>query len=231
MRLRGFHLRDAEANIQDINLEFKEDDGSILNNVCVFGRNGSGKTYMLGCIARAWSACVLSKASAELPYVAKMLRIDFEVNNEIVSLHMRNGIVEKSSTLVKNAEVFVGDEAKVRHGIVYYASGRGSVSRSTVRSGTQLSDSVSVTFPVVYDLHMRDVTDSIVMIDDWDLGLDAESSRNFYSHLVKHTLSKGNQLVLSSSIFPAKYVSGVREISGRQDPVQESSVLLGKVRG
>lgn len=230
MRLRGFHMRDADCKLQDINLEFKEDNGSILNNVCVFGKNGSGKTYMMGCIARAWSACVLSKASTELPYVAKMLRIDFEVKNEIVSLHIRNGIVEKSSTLVKNAEVFVGDEAKVRHGIVYYASNRGAVTRSTVREGMGIAESVALTFPVIYDLHMRDVTDSVVMVDDWDMGLDVESARNFYSHLVKHTLSKGNQLILSSVNFPAKYVSGVRELSGRQDPVQGSSALLGKIK-
>lgn len=230
MFLRGYHLRGSKV-LDDLSLEFRGDDSSSLNIVYLFGRNGSGKSYIMGSIARSWSGSVLSGGSLDLPYIADMLRIDYELGSEICGVHIRGGRLEKSSSLAKHSDISVGDSPHVKNGIVYYSCDRLGVTRSTVRGGTQLSDSVCFTFPVLYDLHMRDIRDSIIMIDDWDRGLDSESSRNFYTHLVRHTLSKGNQLILSSSTFPSDYIpsGSIIRLSLRTDPIQRSMSLMRDV--
>jgi hypothetical protein len=231
MKLRGLHIRGSK-DIEDQSLEFKDSEGSTLNMIHVFGRNGSGKSYIAGAIARGWSGSVLGNSPTELPYVADMIRMDFEVGTEIVALHIRRGNLEKSSTLSKAAEVSVGDKPFVKNGIIYYSSNRGVVTRSTVRSGSLLSDSVSNCFPPLYDFTMREIRDSVVIIDDWDMGLDVESSSSFYGKLVRNALSKGNQLVLFSSIFPAEFIEerSRRELAGRVDPVQKSQSYLSQVQ-
>jgi len=231
MRLRGFRVRGSK-DIQDHDLEFKDSDGSPLNIVHLFGKNGSGKSYIAGAIARAWSNSVLSGGSAELPYLADMIRIDFEVGTEIVALHIRRGSLEKSSTLAKVADVSVGDKPHVRNGIVYYSAGRGVVTRSTVRSGGMLSDSVANVFPPLYDFTMREIRDSVIIVDDWNLGLDTESAEGFYGKLTRNALSKNNQLILFSSNLPAKYIQerACLKLSGRTDPIQRSQSHLSAVQ-
>lgn len=230
MRLRGYHVRGSSA-IEDVNLEFRDSSSNPLNIVLLLGKNGSGKTYILGSIARTWSNSVLTSGTQEIPYIADMMRIDYEMGNEICSVHVRRGRLEKSSTLAKYADVNVGDNPHVKNGIVYYSSDRGTMSRSTVRNGTQLNESVSLVFPILYDLHMRDIRDSVILIDDWDKGLDEDGRKGFYSHMVRHILSKGNQLVLSSSNFSVEFISdeNVLTLSGRTDATQKSIALLNKV--
>ncbi len=230
MRLRGYHIRGSK-DIEDTNLEFKDSDGNILNIVMLFGKNGSGKSYIMSSIARGWSSSVLSGGSTELPYVADMLRIDYEVGREICGVHIRRGRLDKSATLAKAADVSVGDKPHVKNGIVYYSAERTGVTRSTVRRGSQLSESVCSVFPVVYDLHMRDVRDSVILVDDWDRGLDDESRKSFYTHLTRHALGKGNQLVLASSTFPAEWIpsESVVKLRSRTDPTQRSMSLLSQV--
>lgn len=231
MRLRGFRIRGSK-DIKDHDLEFKDSDGSPLNVIHVFGKNGSGKSYIAGAIARAWSNSVLSGGNAELPYVADMIRMDFEVGSEIIALHIRRGALEKSSTLAKVADISVGDKPFVKNGIVYYSAGRGGVTRSTVRSGSLLSDSVANVFPPLYDFTMREIRDSVIIVDDWDMGLDAESAEGFYGKLVRNALSKNNQLILLSSTFPAEYIAERNRVAlnGRTDPIQRSQSHLSDVQ-
>lgn len=228
MRLRGYHIRGSSA-VSDMNLEFRDSESNPLGVVLLLGKNGSGKSYILGSIARAWSNSVLTGGSSELLYVADMLRIDYEVGNEICGVHVRRGHLERSSTLAKVAEI--GDGSRVRNGVVYYSGDRSVLTRNTVRGGTQLSESVSLVFPVVYDLHMRDVRDSIILVDDWDRGLDEEGRRGFYNHMVRHVLGKGNQLILSSSNFSAEFISeeSLFKMCGRTDATQRAMALISQV--
>lgn len=232
MRLRGYYLRGSTNELSDMHLEFKDEESSPLNIAVIYGKNGSGKSYILSSIARAWSSSVLTGGSTDLPYIADLLRIDYEHGNEICSVHVRRGHMEKSSTLAKASDLSVGDNPYIKNGIVYYSGDRCSVSRSTVRGGVMLEESVASVFPIIYDLHMRDIQNSVILVDDWDRGLDTESSKNMYSHLCRHALSKGNQLILSSSSIPAEYIPirSVLTLNGRTDPIQRSMGLLSEAQ-
>lgn len=232
MRLRGYHIR-GSGTISDMNLEFRDEDSRSLNTVYIFGKNGSGKTFILSSIAHAWSHSVLTGGSSELPYVADMLRIDYELGNEICGVHIRRGRLDKSSALAKRSDIGVGDNPHVNNGLVYYSSDRAGLSRSTVRGGMQISESVCNVFPIIYDLHHRNLRDSIILIDDWDKGLDEDSKKSFYSHLSRHALSRGNQLILSSSVVAPDWISSqsVVSLTGRVDPVQRAMTHLGQVDG
>jgi len=230
MKLRGYHIRGCDV-ISDMNLEFRDASAGILDVVMLFGGNGSGKSFILGSIARAWSSSILTGGSVELPYVSDLLRIDYELSNEIIGVHIRRGRLDKSSALAKGAEVIVGDKPRVKNGIVYYSSNRGIISRSTIRGGFGLCDSICNIFPIIYDLHMRDVRDSIIMVDDWDMGLDEDARKGFYNHLVRHSSGRNNQVILSSSSIPSSWVpfQSIVKLSGRMDPIQSSMGFLGKV--
>ena len=230
MRLRGYHLRGSN-DVEDFNFDFKGEDHSPLNVVYIFGKNGSGKSYILGSIARSWSGSILSGSSTDLSYIADMLRIDYELGTDICSVHIRRGSLETSSTLAKFADIDVGENPHIKNGVIYYSSNRLVITRSTVRGGSNFPGSTCSVFPIIYDLHMRGIRDSVILIDDWDQSLDKESRKSFYTHLTRHAFSKGNQVILTSSNVPASWVpsQSVFSLRSRTDPTQASMKLLNSV--
>lgn len=232
MKIRAVHMRGQETGIRDINLEFRDEKRRIFPSILLVGENGSGKTFLFSALARAWQCCMREQSRTDTPYIADMLRFDFEVESKIAGLYIRKGVVERSSTLASFAEISSGDNPGIKNGIVYYSSDRSAISRSSLQSGSDLPESTCSVFPVIYDLHQRNISQSVILIDDWDRGLDPKSAKQFYLHLSRHALSKDNQLVLSSCSYPMDDyfpVEGIFKLEGRADPVGSSMGLFSRL--
>lgn len=232
MQIRGIHIRGKNA-LKDVSLEFMDNESRILQQCLIQGSNASGKTFIFEAIARGWSSSVLERGSTDSGLMAEMIRVDYEVPGEIVSVHIRSGRLERSSTLAKHSEVSVTESGgRVRHGIVFYDLKRLRLVEQSVDGGSSLSSGVQSVLPILHDLHVRDISDSVVMIDSWDFGLDSSNAAEFYKHLVRHTHSKNNQLLLSSVVsrdyIPAR---NIIKLDGGCSVISEALALLGKVRG
>lgn len=228
MKVRGIYVKGFENGMSDISLEMRDSDRSLLNVVLLNGLNGSGKTFLLSAIADSWGYSVLSGTKGELPYSCKLLRIDFDMGNEICSLHIRNGNLEKSTTMARVSEISLGEKPFIRNGVVFYSVDRVQSVRNTIENGQGLSDSVCHVYAILYDLYKREIRDSILLIDDWDRGLDVEAAKAFYLQVTKHALSRNNQVILSSSRVPGNYISerSVVKLEGRVNPVDRAISLI-----
>jgi len=233
MQIRGIHIRGKNA-LKDISLEFMDDESRILKQCLIQGSNGSGKTFIFESIARGWSSSILERSSNECGLLAEMVRVDYEVPGEIASVHIRSGRLERSSILAKHADVAVVESGgHVRHGITFYDLKRLRLVEQTLDGGSSLPTGVQSVLPILHDLHVRDVSDSVVMIDDWDCGLDSSSRAEFYKYLVRHTHSKNNQLLLSSCAEPPGYIPArnIKRLKDGCSVISDALALIGKVHG
>jgi len=232
MKLRGIHIR-GKSSLRDISLDFMTEDGEMLPQSILRGNLGTGKTLILQLVAAAWSRSVLSHPNLEMALDADMVRVDFQVGAEIASVHIRNGRIEPSDVLARAADVEVGEGGqRVHHGIVYYSVARGGYVEFT-NLERSVPDGIQRCLPVIYDLQMRDIRDSVVLIDDWDMGLDDSARKSFYNHISRHAHNSGNQLILSSAakapgFFPSR---GIHELEGGLDIISECLKLLAEVGG
>jgi len=229
MKLRGIHIRGKNAS-SDISLDFMDDEGKLVEQCLLRGNLLSGKTLLCHLISSAWSSSILSSPNLELDVDAEMVRIDFSVGHEISSVHIRNGHIEPSSLLAKHSDVSIGDSPSVHGGVLYYSSLRENY-MEYANAAYMGSGGVNRCLPVIYDLQMKEIKDSVIIIDDWDLGLDAVTAKSFYTFVSSHAHSGGNQLILTSSSAKPGYIAdrSCFELSGGSDIITECLKVMGSV--
>jgi len=191
MKLRGFHLR-GHSVLGDMSLDFRSVGGVVSSLVGLVGGNGSGKSLVSDMISYGWGGSVLNK---RLPVAlnADFCRLDFEDSGEILSIHIRGDQVDASTKL---AVLF--DNSLNRNMVLKYDSQRVSNLPLWTKMAGNQSLGVRAIWPIISDLHEKNVSDSIIVIDDFDIGLDRVSQYGLFKHLRNHYRSKRNQLILLS---------------------------------
>jgi hypothetical protein len=222
MKIRGIYIKGIECGLDDISLDFRRESGGVHQCSLIHGLNGSGKSYLLDSVSQCWGACVLEKRHSDMPFISDMFRVDFDIGTRIVSLHMRRGNLDKSRTLSEVCEQNFKTNS-FRNCVIYYDRNRSGLAY-TYGGIKNPSTSTTSVYATLYDMHHRDVRDSVILIDDWDMGLDKESAYSYYREITKNAGSKGNQVILTSSREPDNHIDKdtVIRLTGRQDPIKKA---------
>lgn len=222
MKVRGIHLKGHQC-LGDISLDFRSPEGRVLSEIVITGSNGSGKTLLAELVAMGWGSAVMP---GSYPYNlrAEYARVDFEVGSEITSVEVRGGRVEKNALL--RGKINRTNRENV---VVFYDKSR--LERIPFLGQMPKADNsgVAAVYPVLFDI-MRTggARDSVVVIDDIEMGLDEQAVSDFWTLVRKHCLSSGNQLIFTTKgrVLPT---AKIYKLEHRDDPIQvavEAFVLV-----
>lgn len=213
MRVSGIHLR-GHSNLPDGSWTFKDSEGRLLDVACLEGLCGSGKSLLLDLVCHAWGYSVRSRPRSRT-FDLDLCRVDFDINNEIVSVHVRRDHVEGNNRL---ATCFDSGQVLLKYDLSLLSSGI---------SGTESSGVQSI-FPIISDIHLQGFRDSVILIDDFGICLSSTDSLSLFKYLRSHLLSRGNQLIFTcreSSMFGLEHCF---RLPGGINPLERSLKLLKK---
>lgn len=186
MKLRAVHLRDHPA-LGNLSLEFRT-EGRVDDACWLVGGSGSGKSLVALIAAMGWGAS-MRKGGLPLALNGARARVDFEIGGEVAICQAQDGLVTGSPLLHEKW----GQLPLMENSLLHYDYRRvmGAGSRDQPLGVRSVS-------PILADLNRGGIRDSVVVIDDFDLGLDAGDQRAFWAHLWKHHRSQGNQLIVTA---------------------------------
>lgn len=226
MRLRRVMVR---GDFGKIELDLRGSEGSVLDLCGVIGGNGAGKSLITGLVARAWLsgwAGYSEREISEHPYRGVDSEVEFDIGNGISTAVIKGGKVVQS--LPKLGTVIT--EKLIDNGLLAY----GSQIRLNVAC-TKLeahSLAISLVLQPLRDFYKFEVRNSIVVLDDWDMGLDDFCAREFLQLLVRKSLERNNQLIVMGRRMDGVMSLGtlnIRNLPLSVNVVDEAMKVIGKV--
>ncbi len=204
MKIRSVHLK-GHSVLGDISVDVRGEDGVVPRSFGIWGGTGTGKTLLFKMIRAAWTKSVLGRDDYEL-YPGATGYVTFEADDEVYLVRVQDGVAEGNAGLGKLSNL-----EKIQHCLTPYGSNR--IGHS--------SEKQSLGERNVYWL-MRDALwsgvarDSIVLVDDFDVGLDSFSRERVYYELFKLHGALGNQVILTG-IQPVSAIQRYVALNDRKD--------------
>lgn len=204
MKLRSVYVK-GHGVVGDISVDVRGEDGLVPRSFGIWGDTGTGKSLVFKMIRAAWMKSVSGRDDCELwPGVSGY--VTFEVEDEVFLVRVQDGIVEGNPGLGKLSNI-----EKVQHCLAAYGDNRiwGVLEKQTLGERN------------VYWL-MRDAMrsgvarDSIILVDDFDMGLDSGLREKVYAELFKIHASLGNQVILTGRS-PVEAIGRYVTLNGRED--------------
>lgn len=190
-------------------LDFNKD------SVIIKGGNGAGKSLVCRVICEAFKPAVTKNIQSSLE---GDWTVEFEVGAEIGAVSIRNGKIDSLGLLKK----YISLEEKVNNCVVVYGSSR-SMGPESFCGGIRSS------YAILHDLHMRQVSNSVIIIDDFDLGLTLPNQEKLFKHLRKNYAAKNCQLIITVKEWTLDLLeSQVIDLSNQIDVISDTIKLLGK---
>jgi len=206
--------------LSDIHLEFKDSGGRVAACSALDGGCGAGKTLLIDLIAMSWAGSVRKRG---MPWTlhAEMARVDFEFGGEVAAVHIRGDRVDGHPLLAAKF-----DKERDREMVLKYDSSRISGMRDWTNTESSNTESgIAATYPILADLHFRDVRDSVILIDDFDLALSQDDTFSFFRYLQRHYIGRNNQLILTGHSLP-KIGAALFHLPDGSDPIEKSKQLI-----
>lgn len=197
MRVRRVYTEKAG---RVIDLNFCSERGAIRDIIGIVGDNGSGKTTLLESISHIWQ-CSLENRLKRVFLFDKAIgaSIDFEVGGAITT-----GVFQ-GSEIKQNVITRVSySSGGIQNGILYYGTFSRSMESvyrhgdSEGRFGSGKGYSFNIVSLLLRDFYSGDIRDSVILIDDFDLGLSFSSARKLLQLLIRKSLEKNNQLIVTT---------------------------------
>lgn len=176
------NIRYTDSCIQNGSFSF-HDKLSLL-----YGENGSGKSLLCSAIFDTFSPAVSSKKTSSIP--GKSWQVDYSVKNEICTVSIRNGQIDQSRLLKKYALINT-DNAEAENIVLGYG-------RSRLDGPSSLPSGSRTFYSILSDLHRKKAKDSVIIIDDFDLGISEKNSKELLHHIYKNYSSRNCQLIITS---------------------------------
>lgn len=215
MRIRKVNL---EWEGSSINLDFRGASGYVEDVVGIYGRNLSGKTLVQHLIITMWLTGLGIVKSSEGSWILDKLKsdgfVEFDNDGEITV-----GIMKSGKIVQKPVVRMLQRATEVDGGILSYFSDR----RIDDWGGRAI-------VPIITDMSGGGVRNSVIIIDDFDLGLDCFSAREFLGWLLRKSLERNNQLIVmsrSDGLYGSIGEERVRRLGGGGDLVAD---VIGKMK-
>ena len=192
MRIRRL---EAEWGGGKVNVDLRGESGNPLPIVGIVGGNGSGKSLLQKVGLRLF-VTALDSRRCFLDWDDVSGYMECEYGGAISS-----GVVKKGK-IIQNM-VFPQSTMSagiLDNGCLFYSS-------SSLLSGNHVG-------AVLADLYKGKVSNSVLWVDSFDFGLDDSSAREFLKVLVKKSLERDNQLIVSTA--RRELLSGIGEDAVRQ---------------
>lgn len=188
MKLRAIHLKD-HPKLGNLSVEFHQ-NGKIDEAVFLFGGCCAGKTLLLDLATACWAA---STERGWQCYVLRdcRARIDFEVGGELAMCQIEGDKIT-GSPLLKSKIDFEG-----RSGLLLRYGRVDPSEFGFGRSGGETAGTQSMYFPIQDLIVNGGIKDGIVLIDDFDTGLDYADQKAYWAYLWKHYRSLGCQMIVT----------------------------------
>jgi len=188
MRIRCVYLR-GHPLLGDVTVDMRDETGKAYGAVTLIGGCGVGKTLMSDIAGICWGSSVAGK---DLPYSLQGCRgrVEFEVGSEIAIVELEGSRATGSPLLRSTSSIEGRRGVLLKYGLERLGSlgqGIGSSQPLGVRS----------VHSICSDISSGGFSDSVIWVDDLDLGLSVNDQKAFWSYLWKHHRSGGNQLIAS----------------------------------
>jgi len=217
MHIRSIHIRGHKV-LGSFSLDFSH-EGKVGSNILLYGGNCSGKTLLLDLISYIYRS-IYSSRKPSFEFEGDYCRIDFDYKNEIIPILIRGSEVEG---VHKIAALF---GKKSDNMILHYKQSLLlDLPYDKFSNISYRNLGLRVLYPLLSDLHNHTIRDSIILIDDFDFGLDSLSVSNLYRYLYSHHGTLGNQLILTSHKSYDLDILGLGLLS-RIDPLEVVEGLL-----
>lgn len=186
MKIRSIHLKDHER-LGNVSVSMMV-GGQVGEVGIIVGGCGSGKSLLLGGAAYGWAGVSLRRGTASGYSVdSGRLRVDLECEGEV-------GYVDIEGDRLSGSPIFARKKEPHRNLILYYDFRR----LQCARSPEPRPLGVNVIEDIVTDvLSQSPVKDSVILIDDFDLGLDVADQKAFWAFLWKNSRTNNNQMIVS----------------------------------
>jgi predicted ATPase len=187
MRLRRVTMRGLGM---DVEMDFRGARGEYQQITGIIGGNGSGKTTLVESIG-----ATLRRGSYLRKEVERV--VEFDIDGEIHSSVIREGaVVQGISKGFFSWRGFTVEGRPVRDALLVYDS-LVRVSHCA-RNYSTAPMAVGLVAQVLQDFYKWDIQNSVVVIDDLEMGLSDSSAREFLQALIRKVLEKDNQLIVTT---------------------------------
>jgi len=221
MKARGVRVKWGHGG-GDFSLNFRDLDGRVLDLVVLYGSSVSAKRLIVRSFFEAFGRSVSRRESQSKwdEALNESIWLDFDLGAEIASVKIEDGVVFHSNALFR-ASSFSLDAGS------QYADGCCLLYDSRVARVSEIDGNISGSiWPLVYEIHRRDIKNSMIMVDDFDAFLTEEESQAVLRHLTPLAKARGNQLILTTS---HRYLKGVVPEGSWHELSGDSGGALGRI--
>lgn len=173
-------------------LDCRGEGGRSLPAIGLLGSTSSGKTMLMQAVLRLFRSSIYEVGKfSDWKQVSST--VEFDLGSAIATGVIKNGeIVQK----LVYPEMSV-EESKLSGGVLLYSSHQRSF--FACKDGDDRSFGESLVHVVLNDLYKGKVTNSVIWVDDFALGLDDSCARDFLSALIRKSMEGDNQLIVSAN--------------------------------
>lgn len=182
--------------------------GHPLPVVGLYGNNNSGKTLMMLSASAIFAKAVTGSSQKLWEKVSST--IEFDLGGSISTGAIKNGVIIQN---IVNPGI-KHDKASYSNGLLVYDVNR--VFNNLAKGKDFAISSISW---IIEDYMRVNIKNSVIWIDSFDLGLDCNTANDFLKFLIKKSLEKDNQLIVSTN-----------RIESLSHMPSESRILIGDSR-
>lgn len=189
---RGKHMRLRKIEMDwgkgKVSLDLRSGGGHSSSVVGLLGSTGSGRTMLMTAAMRLFRSSIRETVKFE-DWRGVSATVEFDLGSTIATGVIRDGEVIQGLVY---PEMTVS-EGRLSGGILAYHSDRGCFPFNGANN-----DAERFIRPILHDLYKGEVRNSIIWVDDFAMGLDDSCARDFLSVLVKKSMERDNQLIVSA---------------------------------
>lgn len=191
MRIRRVQVEWAAGKA---NLDLRNEAGFPLSLSCIIGSNGSGKSLLQLLALRCFKNS-MSPNTVFLDWDDVSGSVEFEYGGAIATAMVHKGKIIQN-LVFPNMTV---DSMRMQGGFLGYTRHRFSWELARWGESNDMGLGEKGITSVLHDLYKGDIRNSVIWVDDFAMGLDKENSSRFLQTLIKKSLEKGNQLIVSTT--------------------------------
>lgn len=222
LRLRKASLRSSSFSAS---ISFLTETGRVQDVTGIAGSNLTGKTTLLRFIRNAYTSAAVEGAIFPRYFDDMDGEVDWEINGVISTSVLRKGQFTQNSLIPKLVlshrnhvpekleDIFLSYDTQTRIGLLL------------VNELHSIPPAVTLLSQIFADFHNHKVKNSVVFIDDFNLGLDKSNQVVFLSKIIRTVLKRDNQLIVTcheSESLGGMDVANIRQLSGSYDVVGEA---------